>query len=117
MWEPIATQVLCDEFQAILATEEVAEWRTAEVVARSLSEYVSIVAAASLFTFGHITGMQSSLSRSDRQKAHCCKTSGSVNVKWRAPACLLLSAPPAAVTYRIFHKESDTRISHAISAD
>ena len=48
--------IACTYVQAILATEEVTQWRTAELVARSLSEYVSIVAAASLFTFGHVTG-------------------------------------------------------------
>lgn len=38
-----------------LAQKEVTEWRMAEILARSTAEYLSIVCAASLMTFGSVT--------------------------------------------------------------
>ncbi len=44
--------------QATLATDEVTQWRAAEIQARSLAEYVSILAGGALFSFGHIAGVR-----------------------------------------------------------
>ena len=40
----------------MLATDEVSQWCSAEIMARSLAEYVSILAGGALFSFGRITG-------------------------------------------------------------
>ncbi len=64
--------------QAMLATEEVAQWRAAEILARSFAEYTSIVAGGALFSFGHIAGVAVEchaalpVCRSRSSAAHAC---------------------------------------------